>query len=313
MFEIKNYYYIYSYSDKYFFEFVRYVSLRFSLYVLALWSQRFDRPKFGVTFGAASFDLFVFSLASAIKTVKTLFSPLLSFGTHGTFVFVKFAIVLSFGVFAVSGTMCACCRKKKILLHNNYSDGDDRDPYPWQVFGPSHTHSSSDPILTVCGDGDREENRIGAAHLLVRTSKDRLTYILARLALPADGDDNCPCRYYDYYLIFFPLLLLLECYRYYLLYFGRTCSRHAIHSLIELNIMTLITPWCRSLSIVSLCCLACLPPHFGSSFRFNFIFFRMNPRRRRWLWRRFWTRTCFVYLVRSPVYGSSTFTTRLSM
>lgn len=65
---------------------------------------------------------------------------------------------------------------------------------------------------------------------------------------------------------FFPLLLLLECYRYYLLYFGRTCSRHAIHSLIELNIMTLITP-CRSLSIVSPGLPA--PPRFASSFRFR--------------------------------------------
>lgn len=71
----------------------------------------------------------------------------------------------------------------------------------WPVI---YIHWSPDLILTARGDGDREENRIGAAHLLVRTSKDCLTYILARLALPADGDDNRPCRYYDYYLIFSP-------------------------------------------------------------------------------------------------------------
>lgn len=64
------------------------------------------------------------------------------------------------------------------------------------------------------------------------------TYCSFDLALP---DGRQPS---DSITVFYSLLLLLFCcWCYYcLLYFGRTCSRHVIHSLIERNIMTLITP-----------------------------------------------------------------------
>lgn len=146
----------------------------------------------------------------------------------------------------------------------------------WPVI---YIHWSPDLILTARGDGDREENRIGAAHLLVRTSKRLFDIHIGAFGLAGGRGRQPSVSLLRLLFDFFPLLLLLECYRYYLLYFGRTCSRHAIHSLIELNIMTLITP-CRSLSIVSpgLPGLPA-PPRFASSFRFRLIFFRANPRR----------------------------------
>lgn len=283
---------------------LRVISLHFSLCVLTLWRQWFDWSKFYVTFGAASFDLCVFNLASAIKTVKTLFSSLsTSSGTHGTFVFVKFAIVI---IQRVLPSQKRCVDAKTTLLRNNY-------------------HGIYDQIETIA---TRTRGKCLACHTYTLVTRPNINHSWGRR--PWRESDRCrppvgmhEQRPFDIHIgafglaggrgrqpsvsllrllfDFFPLLLLLQCYRYYLLYFGRTCSRHAIHSLIELNIMTLITP-CRSLSIESPG--LPVPPRFASSFRFRLIFFRANPRRRQ----RFWTRTCFVYLVRCPIYAWSTFT-----
>lgn len=84
------------------------------------------------------------------------------------------------------------------------------------------------------------ENRISW-----RLRPTSLTYILSACVWPWR---RSVCHYSFLFVIIIIVVLLLLLLL--LLYFGRTCSRHVIHSLMERN-DTHYTPHCRSRSIVS--------------------------------------------------------------